>query len=113
MAGWMADWFVGGSGASMKDFNYLGAITKPVGKFIVSLFEGLPTTIGASLVIVVGIAMVMLSVIYLGKLLQEVMTGKAKDLVHNAIGGGPVIASPKGVHSVKVHPPYSCTERRG
>ncbi len=90
MAGVMAHWFVDGADASMSNLNILGAITKPVGKFIVSLFQGLPTVIGASMVIVVGIALVMLSVMYLGKLLREVMTGHAREIVHRAIGGGPV-----------------------
>ena len=90
MGGAMADWFAGGSGASMSDLNVLGTLTKPVAKFVVGLFAALPTTVGALLAIAVGISFVMIAVMYLGKLLRAVMTGKARNLVHRAIGGGPV-----------------------
>ena len=94
-AGTMADWFVGGASASMKDFNVVGAITKPVSEFVVGTFDGMPTVAGASLVILLGVALVMTSVINLGKLLRGVMTGKARHIVHEAVGGGPV----KGIAS--------------
>ncbi|ESQ15021.1 MAG: Na/Pi symporter [Thiohalocapsa sp. PB-PSB1] len=90
MAGAMSQWFVGGGGASMKDFNFVGALTKPVGSQIVGLFKGLPDMIGAVLTIVVGIALIIFSVLFLGKLLQRVMTGKAKAMVDKSIGRGPI-----------------------
>ncbi len=89
MAEAMSGWFAGGANASMKDLNVLGAITKPVVKTTVGVFDGLPNVIGGSLVIVLGIALVMLSVIYLGKMLRAVMVGKARNIVNKAIGGGP------------------------
>ncbi|MDJ0908272.1 MAG: Na/Pi symporter [Woeseiaceae bacterium] len=90
MGGAMSEWFVGESTASIKDLNVLGAVTKPVVNTIVGLFESLPTVVGALLVIAIGIALVMSSVMYLGRLLRAVMTGKARHLVHKAIGGGRV-----------------------
>ncbi len=86
----MSGWFVGGASASMKDLNVLGAVTKPVVKTIVGLFDPLPNVVGGMLIIVLGIALVMLSVIYLGKMLRAVMVGKARNIVNKAIGGGPV-----------------------
>lgn len=85
----MSGWFVGGANASMKDLNVLGAVTKPVVKTVVGVFDGLPNAVGGSLVIVLGIALVMLSVIYLGKMLRAVMVGKARNVVNKAVGGGP------------------------
>ena len=90
LAGDMARWFESGTDTSVSDFNLLGTIVKPVSKGIVGVFEGLPTSLGASLVIIVGVGLVMATVLYLGKLLRSVMTGKARGIVHNAIGGGPV-----------------------
>ena len=82
----MADWFIGDTDASMSSFNVVGAVTKPVSKLIVGLFDGLPASIGGSITIVLGIILIIFSVIYLGKLLRDVMTGKAKHIVENAIG---------------------------
>ncbi|MEO1244593.1 MAG: Na/Pi symporter [Pseudomonadota bacterium] len=84
----MAGWFAGGGDASIKDLNYLGAVTKPVSSWVVDLFSGLPASIGGMLAIVIGIGFVIMSVLYLGKLLRAVMVGKARNIVNRAIGGG-------------------------
>jgi len=84
----MSQWFAGGGDASMKDLNFLGAITKPVSSWFVDLVGGLPSAIGGSIAIVLGIAFVITSVLYLGKLLRAVMVGKARNIVNRAIGGG-------------------------
>lgn len=92
----MATWFVGTGDASIKDLNFLGAITKPVAKWFVSLFDALPSTLGGALIIALGITFVILSVLYLGKMLRAVMVGKARNIVNKAIGGGPVIGVASG-----------------
>lgn len=92
----MAEWFVGGGSASIKGFNVVGAITKPVSNQIVDVFRLLPDTLGAVLTIVVGISLIIASVIYLGKLLRSVMTGKARGFVDKAIGRGPLTGVASG-----------------
>ncbi|WP_439100389.1 Na/Pi symporter [Congregibacter sp.] len=83
--------FLSGSGeASIGGFNVVAQLTKPFSHAIVSTLEILPTTIGALVTIGLGIAMVMISVLYLGKLLRAVMTGKARVLIDAAIGRGPM-----------------------
>ena len=89
MGGMMAGWFVGESSASVSDFNVIGAATKPVAKIVVGSLQFLPTMAGALLAIAIGIGFVIASVLFLGKLLRSVMTGKAMEIVHNAVGGGP------------------------
>ena len=84
----MSQWFAGGGDASMKDLNFLGAITKPVSSWFVDLAGGLPPTIGGSIAIVLGVSFVITSVLYLGRLLRAVMVGKARNIVNKAIGGG-------------------------
>lgn len=96
MGGVMAGWFSGDVDASMSDVNILGMITKPVSKSIVGIFDGLPDTIGALLAIAAGIAMVMASVIYLGKMLRAVMDGKARGIIDVAIGRGPLTGVASG-----------------
>ena len=92
----MAIWFAGTGDASIKDLNVLGAMTKPIAKGLVSLFDALPPTLGAALGIALGIALVILSVLYLGRMLRAVMVGKARHIVNRAIGGGPVIGVASG-----------------
>jgi sodium-dependent phosphate cotransporter len=96
MAGAMAGWFYGGADASVKDLNFIGAITKPVSKEVVGIFKMLPDTVGAILTIVAGIALIIVSVLYLGKLLQRVMTGRARGMVNNSIGRGPLAGVASG-----------------
>lgn len=96
IASYMSNWFVGSSDASVKDFNFIGAITKPITEEIVTLFKMLPDTTGAILTIVFGIALIIGSVLYLGKLLKKMMVGRAKEVVVNAVGRGPLAGVASG-----------------
>ena len=88
--GVMAGWFVGGADASVTNFNFIGMATKPIASAVVSGLEVFPTVIGALSAITIGIGLIVTSVIYLGKLLRSAMTGKANEIVSNAVGRGPV-----------------------
>ncbi len=98
VSGVMAGWLAAGSTreTSVSQANVLAKATKPVSKWIVHQFDGLPETLGASLAIAVGIGMIMASVIYLGKLLRNAMTGKARRIIDIAIGRGPVTGIASG-----------------
>ncbi len=89
MAGNAAGWLVGGDGASMSGLNFMGAITKPPAGAIVDIFGSFGEPLGPSLVIVLGIGMIMVSVVYLGRLLRTVMTGQARSLMEKALGRRP------------------------
>ena len=89
LGGATAGWLVGSDGASMQNANVVGAVTKPVASAIVDIFRVLPDTLGAGLAIVAGIAMIMFSVIYLGRLLCGIMTGRARELIEKAVGRRP------------------------
>lgn len=89
MAGVAANWFADERSASLSDANFIGAITKPVASFVVDSARNLPDTLGAGVAIAVGVLMIMLSVIYLGRLLRSVMTGRAKGVLEKAIGRRP------------------------
>jgi sodium-dependent phosphate cotransporter len=95
MAGVMSDWFAGGSGAAVRELNFLGAMTRPVAKAIVGLFDSLPA-LGGYLAIAAGIGMVIASVLYLGRLLRETMTGNAKGIIQLAIGRHPMAGIASG-----------------
>ena len=79
----------GGPDASVGGFNPVGAVTKPVSGLIQGVFAALPTTPGALLTIAVGIALIVVSVLSLGRLLRAAMTGRAKGIIDMAVGRGP------------------------
>lgn len=76
--------------ASMKGFNFVKAATKPVVNVFKDIAHNLGDTWGGILLIVIGIAMIFLSIHFIGKLLKQLMVGKAKEIMHTAIGKGPV-----------------------
>jgi sodium-dependent phosphate cotransporter len=92
IATYLADSFVGGSSLSIKEFNFIKPLTKPAVNQIKELTSALPvesSTMGLIMVFI-GILMIGLSVTFLGKVLKSVLVGKAKAILHGAIGRGPV-----------------------
>lgn len=90
LAGAVSTLIVGASDASVGDFNVLGMVTKPVAGAVVRMLEVLPSTVGAVAAIVAGTALVIVSVVYLGRTLRAVMTGPALHMVQRVIGAGPL-----------------------
>ena len=86
MANLISTFMAGGSDASMSGLNVVGALTKPISSIIVGAMKLIPNDVGGYITIVVGIGLIIFSVVFLGKLLRSVMTGKAKSIVENAIG---------------------------
>lgn len=76
--------------ASMGGMNFVKAATAPVTDTIKHVFEPMGSTVGGVGLIIVGIVLIFLSIHYVGKLLKSLMVGKAKDIMHTAIGKGPV-----------------------
>ena len=80
----------GGDSISMSDLNFVGAATRP----LVNLFEGitqfLPSPLDGIASIILGIALIFLSITFIGKLLKVLMVGRAKDILHTVIGKGPI-----------------------
>lgn len=92
IATYLADAFVGGSSLSIKEFNFIKPLTKPAVNQIKELTSALPvenSTMGLIMVFI-GILMIGFSVTFLGKVLKSVLVGKAKAILHGAIGRGPV-----------------------
>ncbi|MGR6780855.1 Na/Pi cotransporter family protein [Moritella viscosa] len=92
MATYLADFFVGGSSLSIKEFNFIKPLTKPAVNQIKELAGSLPIESNATglVMVFIGIFMIGFSVTFLGKVLKSVMVGRAKAVLHGAIGRGPV-----------------------
>lgn len=82
--------FVGGDSLSISGFNIVKAVTKPAVGVIETGIETLPGPFAGIIMIVVGVAMIIGCITFIGKLLKSLMVGKAKTILHNALGRGPV-----------------------
>ena len=86
----LAQGLVGADSLSMKNFNIVKASTKPV----VSSFKGithvLPAPLDGIALIIVGVTLIFLTIVLIGKLLKILMVGRAKEILHTAIGRGPI-----------------------
>ncbi|MCF8473178.1 MAG: Na/Pi symporter [Emcibacter sp.] len=90
IAGFLAEYFVGGENLSVKGLDFIKPITHPV----ISLFKDLSKMISEQaadiLLVVFGIMIIFLTIIFIGKLLKKLMVGRAKEIMHSSIGRGPV-----------------------
>jgi sodium-dependent phosphate cotransporter len=91
MAGSLAGVFAGEGSASIKSYNLLAMITDPAIDGLAAVMKLLPGDVLSGVaMIVAGIALVIASVLKLGSALRSVMVGKALDLLHKALGRGPL-----------------------
>ncbi|MCH6256247.1 Na/Pi symporter [Puniceicoccaceae bacterium K14] len=91
MAGWMSSGLVGGQSMSMKGLNFIKPLTKPVINTVEnSLNIVFSEKLAAITVIILGIVLIFVVITFIGKLLKKLMVGKAKDVLHKAIGRGPI-----------------------
>ncbi|MEO0802776.1 MAG: Na/Pi symporter [Cyanobacteria bacterium J06642_2] len=91
-----AQFFVGEGSASMKEFNIVKAVTKPVVSLAQGGTEVLPAPFSGILLILIGIGLIFLSILWVGKLLKVLMVGRAKQILHTAIGRGPLAGLASG-----------------
>ena len=89
---YLSSLMVGGDSLSVKGFNFIKPLVKPPVNTMKDLFHG----IGASdlimgiAFIVIGIALIFVVITYIGKLLKVLMVGRAKAILHAAVGRGPI-----------------------
>jgi len=76
--------------ASMGGLNFVKAATAPVVETVKSVLLSLGDEAGGILLIVLGIALIFVSITLVGRLLKQLMVGKAKEIMHTAIGRGPI-----------------------
>ena len=76
--------------ASISGFNFVKSATYPVVHTAKDLVAGLSAGLSGAILVAVGIVLIFLSIHYVGKLLKRLMVGKAKDIMHAAIGKGPI-----------------------
>ncbi len=80
----------GGGSMSVKDLNFVKAATQPIVHLFKGITQFLPAPWDGIALIVLGIALIFLTIGFIGKLLKVLMVGRAKDILHTAIGKGPI-----------------------
>ena len=79
-----------GADMSVKGFNFIKPLTKPTVSVFKDLSDLLYSPAANVLMIVFGVLVIFMSITWVGKLLKRLMVGRAKRIMHNSIGRGPV-----------------------
>ncbi|PHI37899.1 sodium:phosphate symporter [Pseudoalteromonas sp. GCY] len=96
LASGLAHVFVGDADLSLKSYNFIKPLVKPAVSVVKDSVSFLDSTAAGIAMVVIGIMMILFAVTYLGKLLKKALVGKAKELLHSAIGRGPVVGISSG-----------------
>lgn len=96
VGGWIAEGVVGNAGLNIGDANVVKTATDPVVGGLKSLTAALPGPYDGVALIVAGVVLIFVSIYFIGRLLKELMVGRAKQLLHTAIGRGPVAGIASG-----------------
>ncbi|MBK1834382.1 Na/Pi symporter [Roseibacillus ishigakijimensis] len=90
LSAWIVQPMVGSASLSMSELNFMKTLTKPPVTLVKDLLSGLGPMATGIIMAVGGIALIFLVITYIGKLLRKLMVGKAKAILHTAIGRGPL-----------------------
>ncbi len=92
LGAYLASFMVGGDSVSISGFNFMKPLVSPPVKMISGSLDsmGASNALSGGLMIVLGIVMIFLSISFIGRLLRELMIGRAKDIMHYTVGRGPV-----------------------
>ncbi|WP_067101110.1 Na/Pi symporter [Marinomonas atlantica] len=93
---WLSTFLIGADSYSMSDLNVIKALTKPFVGAVDNVTNILPGTLASVALILAGLAFIFLAITYIGKLLKVLMVGKAKEILHSAIGRGPLTGIASG-----------------
>lgn len=95
-AEWLATLLVGSADMSMQGMDFMKPLISPALNLVDSAVAFLPGKGAAIATIVIGILLILACVTYLGKVLQQVLVGRAKELLHKALGRGPLTGIASG-----------------
>lgn len=90
ISAWMVSWMHSDTAVEVGGFNPIKYATKPISEQLEAMVSGLSSGYAGAIMIVVGIALIMVSITYLGRIMKALMVGRAKDLLYKSIGQGPV-----------------------
>ncbi|WP_421200027.1 Na/Pi symporter [Aeromonas enteropelogenes] len=95
-AEFLANLLVGGNNLSMQGADFMKPLTAPALSLIQIITDLLPGKGPFLATIGIGIALILICVTWLGKVLKSVLVGSAKDMLHKALGRGPLTGIASG-----------------
>ncbi|NGN99467.1 Na/Pi cotransporter family protein [Grimontia sp. S25] len=90
ISSWLVAPFMFEGSLSMKGLDFMGPITKPLVNGTKDMLSTLPGSWGGIVLALLGIALIFASITMMGKLMRSLMVGRAKEMLHKAIGRGPI-----------------------
>lgn len=87
---WLVSPMLATGDMSMKGLNFIKPITKPVVSAIKEPLSTFGDTVGGIMLIALGIATIFVAITVMGKLMKSLMVGRAREILKNAIGRGPI-----------------------
>ncbi|OEE74872.1 Na/Pi symporter [Vibrio ordalii] len=87
---WLVSPLLSTGDMSMKGLDFIGPLTKPVVSGLKSQLSIFGDTIGGIALISLGIFTIFIAITAMGKLMKSLMVGRAKELLKNAVGRGPL-----------------------
>ena len=90
MAQATAGLFLSDANLSMKDVNFMKTLLSPASDVLSGAVSWLPGIWSGVALILIGVALILFVVTMIGKILRTLMVGRAKEIMHTAVGRGPV-----------------------
>jgi sodium-dependent phosphate cotransporter len=87
---------VGNSSVSISDLNVMAMVLSPAGDVLKFTTSWLPGIFSGLALIVLGVFIILFVVSQIGKVLRSLLVGKAKDVMHAAVGRGPLTGIASG-----------------
>lgn len=88
--------FLGDANLSMKNINFMKTLLSPASDALSLATGWLPGILPGIALILIGVGIILFVVTAIGKILREVMIGRAKDIMHWAVGRGPLSGMASG-----------------
>lgn len=93
----LAPFLVSDASVDMKSFNFMKMILSPAADVLKSLVSWIPDNVwSGAVLVIIGVALILFVVTAIGKVLRRVMVGRAKTIMHNSVGRGPVSGMASG-----------------
>ncbi len=87
---WLVSPLLATGDMSIKGFNFIKPLTKPVVNSAKETLAPLGDTFAGVALIAIGITVIFLAITVMGKLMKSLMVGRARDMLKSAIGRGPI-----------------------
>ncbi len=91
-----AVFFYSDANLSMKDVNFMKTLLSPASDVLSGAVSWLPGVWSAIALILIGVALILFVVTAIGKILRQLMVGRAKAIMHTAVGRGPLSGMASG-----------------